>query len=305
MREPRRTRRLAAGQLGRTRKRAVQHEGGESWIATAWRACVNAAAGLEASGRALVDRLAVRPRLQPVVLSGIPEHRSRELSAATAVVSAVGGLGIAVTTGRVVLGGVVGLGLLLAPVGVLRLQEKRRRQRFLDELPDVLHLLAGAIRSGLPLTQAIGVLASETEGPVRGEFARASAELALGQTAGRALRGIAVRMTSDDVASVAVAVEIHRQSGGNLAEVIDIVASGAVLRQRLQREIATLTAEGRISAIVLGVLPILLGALLFVTNPEYLSVLLEDPAGQVMMSVAAVSMVLGFMWMRRIVSIDE
>jgi tight adherence protein B len=101
-----------------------------------------------------------------------------------------------------------------------------------------------------------------------------------------------------------MAVRIQREVGGNLAELLLTVADTMTARQRLRGEVSALTAEGRISAIVLGILPVGLGAVLFVINPGYMNVLLNDTLGRIMLGIACFSALIGFAWMKKIINID-
>jgi tight adherence protein B len=141
-------------------------------------------------------------------------------------------------------------------------------------------------------------------GPVAQEFRRLGVEVGLGRPLPAALRAVGQRMDSDEMEWVAVAVEIHQQAGGNLAQILDTVAATSTDRQRLQREVATLTAEGRISAVVLGILPPALAVVISVLNPGYLGSLVAEPLGMIMVVASVVGMVVGFVWMHRIVGIE-
>lgn len=218
--------------------------------------------------------------------------------------------GGAVALGALALGAPVVLAAVLtplaacAPAGVVALLAARRRAAFAAELPDVLLLLAGTLRAGVPLTAALEAAAREAGGPVAPELRRVAGETALGRPLPEALAAVGRRMRSDEVAWVGMAVEIHQEAGGNLAEVLDTVARTVVERQRLRREVAALTAEGRISAVVLGVLPVGLAGVIAVVNPGYLASLLQTSVGTMLVVGAGLSMAVGFVWMRRIVNVE-
>ena len=190
------------------------------------------------------------------------------------------------------------------PVGLLTVLARRRREAFAADLPDVLLLLSGTLRAGFPLSQAIAGVADDVGGPVAPELRRVASETSLGRPLPESLRRVGDRMESEEMHWVAVAVEVHQQAGGNLAEVLDTVADAIAQRHRLRREVATLTAEGRASAVVLGLLPVALTVILSVVNPSYVTGLLESTTGVVMVAAAAAGMLVGFVWMRRIVDIE-
>jgi tight adherence protein B len=111
-------------------------------------------------------------------------------------------------------------------------------------------------------------------------------------------------MGSPDFAWAVMAIRIQREVGGNLAELLLTVAETMIARERLRRDIRALTAEGRVSALVLGLLPALLGLAIWVINPDYVGRLFETTAGNIMLGVALVSMAIGFFWMKKIIDIE-
>jgi tight adherence protein B len=224
---------------------------------------------------------------------------------AAALVVAVSGLVVGIMLGAGVVVAVVGGAVVgLVPLAVVGVAASRRQRRFAADLPDVLALLAGSLRAGFPLDQALRTVATEAGGPVGTELRRVAAETALGRTLPEALTAAGERMASDDIAWVGVAVEIHQQAGGNLAEVLDTVAATVAGRQQLRREVASLTAEGRLSAVVLGLLPPGLAVVISVVNPGYLAALLGETEGRVLVVSSLAAMLVGFWWMQRIVRIE-
>jgi tight adherence protein B len=168
-----------------------------------------------------------------------------------------------------------------------------------------MRLLAGTLRAGFPLSQAVASASAELDGPMGEEMRRVARESSLGRPLPDALVSLGDRMGSEDIAWVGMAIEIQQQSGGNLADVLDQVARSVTDRQRLDREVRALTAEGRLSAIVLGILPPALAVVIAVVNPAYVSVLFTTPNGRAMSVAAVVGMVAGFVWMSRIVQVDH
>ncbi len=224
----------------------------------------------------------------------------------------VGGVIAAVLVGlivgavtRSVVSGVVALiiALFVLAIGVQAVGSRERR-RFEDQLPDTLTLLATSLRAGYSLLQAIEAVAEETADPTRREFGRAIAEIRLGRQVVDALSGIADRTQSEDFAWSVMAIEIQREVGGNLAEVLSTVADTMLQRNRLRRDVRALTAEGRISALILGSLPFALAGYLLLTNPGYLSTLIEDVVGIIAIVIGSVLMITGIIWLNRIVDIE-
>jgi tight adherence protein B len=180
----------------------------------------------------------------------------------------------------------------------------RERKRFEKQLPDTLTLLSTSLRAGYSLLQAIEAVAQEAPDPTAREFSRAVAEARLGRSVPDALDGIVTRTQSKDFEWAVMAVEIQREVGGNLAEVLQTVADTMLARNRLKGEIKALTAEGRISAIVLGSLPFGLAIFLWFTNRDYLQPLLDATLGRVAIVGGAVLMAGGIFWLRKIVNIE-
>jgi len=180
----------------------------------------------------------------------------------------------------------------------------RTRKRFETQLPDTLNLLATSLRAGYSLLQAVEAVGEEAPEPTRREFGRAMAEIRLGRPINDALDDIAERMTSQDFEWTVMAIGIQREVGGNLAEVLQTTSETMVQRNRLRREMKALTAEGRISAIVLSLLPVFLFLVISVVNPGYMEPMLESTIGLLILGGGLVFIGLGIYWMSRIVKVD-
>jgi tight adherence protein B len=152
--------------------------------------------------------------------------------------------------------------------------------------------------------QAVEAVGQEAAEPTKREFGRALSEIRLGRPVVEALSEIAERMESQDFEWTVLAISIQREVGGNLAEVLQTTAETMLQRNRLRREMRALTAEGRISAIVMSALPFFLFAVIWVVNPDYIKPLLESTAGWIAIGVALLLMVSGIFWMQKIVKID-
>jgi tight adherence protein B len=154
------------------------------------------------------------------------------------------------------------------------------------------------------LLQSTEAVASEAPNPTAREFGRAIAEARLGRTVGDSLRGIVDRTQSKDFEWAVMAIEIQREVGGNLAEVLQTVGDTMRARNRLKGEIKALTAEGRISAFVLGILPFAMALFLWTTNPEYLQPLFDTTFGRISIGVGVLMMGAGIFWLKKIVDIE-
>jgi Flp pilus assembly protein TadB len=181
---------------------------------------------------------------------------------------------------------------------------RRRRGAFADQLPDLLQILASSLQSGFSLLQALDAAVREAAQPAGGEFARALAEVRLGAALEDTLDTVAVRMGSDDLRWTVMAIRIQRGIGGNLAEVLSTTVSTIRERGYLRRHVRSLSAEGRLSAYVLVVLPFVVGAFLFITEPTYMRPLYTTHIGQLMLAGAAVLMVTGAALMRQMIKIE-
>lgn len=217
--------------------------------------------------------------------------------------AAVGGIFMAIFYSAVV--GLIVFGvLLLIFVFLIRWAGGREKKKFEKQLPDTLTLLATSLRAGYSLLQAIEAVAQEAPDPTAREFSRAVTEARLGISVSDALGGIVERTQSEDFEWAVMAIEIQREVGGNLAEVLQTVADTMLARNRLKGEIVALTAEGRISAIVLGSLPFALGIFLWFTNRDYLQPLLDATMGRIALGVGLLLMGAGIFWLKKIVDIE-
>ena len=198
---------------------------------------------------------------------------------------------------------IIGIGAA-APLVAIEFVHKRREARFHGQLPDTLTLIGGALKAGYSFLQAIDMVVAETLPPTSDEFKRVLAESQLGLPVEQALDHMADRVNSTNFYWTVMAVKIQREVGGNLAEVLEILANTIRERDTVSRQIKTLTAEGRLSAIILYVLPFAVAALLYVMNPGYLSVMYTTGPGLVMLAVSAILLAVGGVWLRKVVTIE-
>jgi tight adherence protein B len=218
------------------------------------------------------------------------------------LVTVVGG------AGGVVLGGsVLGLLLLVAvPFGarlLLKFRAARRQAAFADQLDDSLQLMAGSLRAGHSLLRAVDSVSQEADAPTSEEFSRIVNETRVGRDLNDALDEVAQRMGSDDFIWVAQAIAIHREVGGNLAEVLDAVGHTIRERNAIRRQVKALSAEGKLSAIVLMALPFGVTGFISITNPSYLAKFTQSFTGYAMLGVAGVMLLVGAFWLKKTVAI--
>ena len=196
--------------------------------------------------------------------------------------------------------------VLLVPFGaklLLGFRAGRRQAAFADQLDDSLQLMASSLRAGHSLLRAVDSVSHEAEAPTSEEFARIVAETRVGRDLNDALDEVAQRMGSDDFTWVAQAIAIHREVGGNLAEVLDAVGNTIRERNAIRRQVKALSAEGKLSAIVLMALPFGVTGFLSVSNPEYLAKFTQSLVGYGMLGGAAVMLLVGGLWLKKTVAI--
>ena len=199
------------------------------------------------------------------------------------------------------LGGLLGW---LATMYLLKFKVRRRCAAFANQLPDVLQLVASSLRSGFSLQQALDAIVREGTEPASSEFSRAIADGRLGMNIEDSLENVATRMECTDLSWVVMAIRISREVGGNLAEVLMTTVGTMRERNQIRRQVKALSAEGRLSGMILVALPIFIALFLVLTRPAYLRPLYTDPLGWVMLGGATISMVIGTFWMSKIVKIE-
>lgn len=196
-----------------------------------------------------------------------------------------------------------GAGLIILPLVWLSFRRKRRMAKLANQLPDVFEMMSQALRAGHSLAGAIQLVYEQMPPPIATEFAQVYHEQNLGVKVEEALQSMAHRVDSLDVRFFVTAVMIQRQTGGDLAEVLDNISG--VIRERIELAglVRGLTAEGRLSGWVLFALPAIVFVGSMYLNPEYGSVLLDDPRGQIMLMLAAGMQLMGIAMIRWIVNI--
>lgn len=190
------------------------------------------------------------------------------------------------------------------PVMKIRRDRTARLGKFEEQLPDAIDVMKRALRAGHPFSAALKLVAEDMDEPVAKEFELTFNDISYGNDVRRALLGLLSRVPSVTVMALVTSILVQKETGGNLAEVLEQIAKVIRARFRFQRKVKTLTAEGRMSAWVLATVPLILFATIWVTTPDYLPVLIEDPRGHKMIMYGAVSGVIGIAWIRRIIRIE-
>jgi tight adherence protein B len=192
----------------------------------------------------------------------------------------------------------------LLPWVYLSYKASQRRKTFLAGLPDTLQLMAGSLSAGYSMPQAVDTVVREGKPPISTEFNRALVETRLGVELEDALDGIAARMQSVDFTWVVMAIRIQREVGGNLAEVLTTVSATLRERERLRRQVQVLSAEGRLSAWILGLLPVVFALYLMVVRGEYLEPLVTTVFGWLLLGLGVILMIVGGLWLRKVVKVE-
>ena len=196
-----------------------------------------------------------------------------------------------------------GVGFML-PAMWINGQRKKRTRRINAQLVDMLGMVSNSLKSGYGLMQSFEFAARQCPAPLSTELSRMLREANLGMGAEEALNGLGQRVDSADLDMVLTAVNIQRAVGGNLAEILDNVSRMMRERERIRGEIATLTAQQKMTAIVIGGLPVFMFAVFMVLNPSYTSLLFTEMAGRAMLGLALGLEVLGFLTIKRIMAIE-
>jgi tight adherence protein B len=195
------------------------------------------------------------------------------------------------------------LGLVL-PVLWLKIKRGRRMRTFEEQFPEALDLLSRAIRAGHAFQTAMGMVADELPAPVGVEFKKTFDQQNFGLPLQEALNGLAERMPHMDVKFFVTAVQIQRETGGNLAEILDNLANVVRERFKILRQVRVHTAHGRFTGYVLLGLPAFLAVALMFINPEHMQTLFTVKMGQMMVMGAIVMQAIGFIWIKQVIKIE-
>lgn len=222
----------------------------------------------------------------------------RTVSSAT-----IAGLATLLVSGSVLPGAVAFAVAAAGPYCYARWKKKRRTRRLESQLPDAIDLIGRAVRAGHPLTEGIRMAAEEAPKPLASEFRITFEEQKFGLPFEEALMGLGDRVEIVDMRILITAILVQREVGGNLSEILEQIAETMRARFSLKRQVRVYTAQGRMSGYTLAALPILVGLVIAVINPGYLSPLFQETVGKVMVWGAVTMQAIGFLWIRRIVDI--
>jgi tight adherence protein B len=212
---------------------------------------------------------------------------------------------VAAVVGFVLAGPVFAIFLGAAAIGcllvLLSFLTSRRQAKFDEQIPDTLQMLTGGMRAGHSLLRAIDASAKESDTPMAEELNRIINETRIGRDLGESLNEVAVRTGNEDFSWISQAIEIHREVGGDLAEVLDHVGETIRDRNQIRRQVRALSAEGKMSAYVLLALPVVMFVALIFINPTYAHTFTSTGPGYLMLAAAAVMLGLGAFWLSRLI----
>jgi tight adherence protein B len=283
-------RRSVAALMGRGKKQAAE----TSWIPT----------GMAEAGDRLATASGFSGRLEAMLEQAELPMKAGEFAALIVLCAIAGGVLGAILLANIIFALLFAAVASVIPYAWLVRARKNRQKKMAEQLPDVLSILASSLRAGHSFLQALDQVAGEIKDPSAGEFNRVVAEIRLGRSIDDAMVEMADRVGSEDMRWAVMAVNIQRQVGGNLAEVLDIVANTVRERAYVQRQVRVLSAEGRLSIAILSALPFGIFIYLALMNPEYVNPLFTTMLGRILLLVGGALMATGIFVMTRIVRID-
>lgn len=238
-----------------------------------------------------------------LVKGGIP-LKGEEFVTIRLLAAGGGGLLFSTLYGDLTIGLVFGGIGYLVPRFVVKYAQTKRMNRFNNQIGDSLVIMANSLRAGFSFFQALEMVSKEMPDPIAGEFGRVLREINLGTHTEEALRNLAERVGSDDLDLVITAVLIQRQVGGNLSEVLDNISDTIRERIRIKGEIKALTAQGKISGLIIGLLPVIIGLVLLLINRSYIIDLFTTTIGLGLVIGGVISELIGLILIRKIVDIE-
>jgi tight adherence protein B len=249
-------------------------------------------------------RFQLAPYLQGLLKQANIKWSAGRLLAVTAACFAIPAFAVYSQFGTIAGGLGAGAAVAMAPFGWIVFMRNRRFDKFLETLPEALDLMVSALRAGHSLIAAMGLVAREVSDPVGGEFRACFDEQNYGLELKAALDNMLHRVPLQDLKIVSTAIMIQKESGGNLAEVLDKTAHVIRERFRLKREVRTHTAQGRLTGWILSLLPLALGTALYFVSPSMMSILWHKDIGIKLIWTAIGMTILGGLVIRHIVNLD-
>jgi len=190
------------------------------------------------------------------------------------------------------------------PKFIIANRKKKRIKLFDSQLNDGIMIISNSLKVGYSFMQAIAAVTEETKDPFSKEFKKMLKEMGLGISEEESLKNLINRVPSGDLKLIVNAILIQKDIGGNLSEILDNIAETIRERQKIKNELQTLTAQGKLSGVIVSLIPVVLGITIYSFNKEYVLLLFNTPVGLIMVFVAAFNQFLGIMIIKKIVNID-
>lgn len=204
----------------------------------------------------------------------------------------------------VVAGGLLFIAGVGVPRWVLNFMVKRRMNKFLEEFPNSLDVMVRSIKSGLPLTDALRLIAAEGQEPVRSEFRRVVESQQMGLSIPDACARMFIHIPLQEVNFFSIVIAIQSQAGGNLSEALSNLSRVLRERRKMRAKVDALSMEAKASAVIIGALPLIVMLLVYLTTPDYIKVIFIDPRGHLILGASAVWMTIGILMMRKMINFD-
>ena len=201
---------------------------------------------------------------------------------------------------------ILAVAVLLTALPTLKLKRdlSKRLAKFEEQLPKALDVMTRALRAGYPFNETLHLVAKDMDNPIAGEFRMVFEEVNFGVDMRWALRNLVERIPSTSLMAIVTSILVQRETGGNLAETFESIGKLILERFKFQRRVLTLTAESRMAALILSMIPFALFAMMSLTNPDYLADLTHDPLGKKMLSYGIGLFIIGNIWMRKQIAMD-
>ena len=200
--------------------------------------------------------------------------------------------------------GIAFIGALGLPRWFVNFLVRRRLNRFLEEFPNSLDVMVRSIKSGLPLTDALRLIAAEGQEPVRTEFRRVVESQQVGLSVPEACARMFTSIPLQEVNFFAIVIAIQSQAGGNLSEALGNLSRVLRERRKMKAKIGALSMEAKASAAIIGALPFIVAFLVYLTSPEYIMILFQDPRGHLILGISGVWMSIGILVMRNMINFE-
>lgn len=220
------------------------------------------------------------------------------------LLAAIGFFVVVMASGNLILALISESVFAALPIFYVRCARERRRKKFSDHFPDAVGILASSLRAGYSAQMALGTVVSEGGDIVSQEFGRVLSELEIGRSFEDALKGILYRVDTSELRLFISAVVLQRETGGNLAELLDNLEAVIRDRQQLRRELHATTAQARFAGVVLSLLPIFVGFFVFLIHPDYILFFFRESVGTKLLILCVVGQILGILSIRKIVKIE-